>query len=228
MCKFTKYILKLAPQLIDKVEFKRVSSYMYTEEYMKIVFDLSLKVNMNRINKCIQIMGRNDKETLTCSQILYPIMQIADMIYLNIDIAQLGMDQRKVNMLAIELLGRNSPVMIHHKMFSSLRFNTDEAFGISNIQKSSKSDPLSAIFMNDTRESIETKIMSAFCGENPVNPITEILREVVFKFYEHMVVDGYYVVYDNVHEMYTFLDRKSFKLEVIENLISLIHSENYH
>ena len=36
------------------------------------------------------------------AQILYPVMQVADVFELGVDICQLGMDQRKVNMLARE------------------------------------------------------------------------------------------------------------------------------
>ena len=39
---------------------------------------------------------------LTASQIFYPCMQCADIFFLKADICQLGMDQRKVNMLARE------------------------------------------------------------------------------------------------------------------------------
>jgi len=34
------------------------------------------------------------------SNILYPCMQCADIFFLNAEVCQLGMDQRKVNMLA--------------------------------------------------------------------------------------------------------------------------------
>lgn len=44
-------------------------------------------------------MGKNEG-TLTAAQILYPLMQCADIFYLRADICQLGLDQRKVNMLA--------------------------------------------------------------------------------------------------------------------------------
>ena len=39
---------------------------------------------------------------LTAAQMMYPCMQAADVFYLKTDICQLGLDQRKVNMLARE------------------------------------------------------------------------------------------------------------------------------
>ena len=48
-------------------------------------------------------MGRKDNTNTPSSQILYPLMQAADIIELGVDIAQLGIDQRKVNMLARDI-----------------------------------------------------------------------------------------------------------------------------
>jgi len=45
-------------------------------------------------------MGRKDTEEMSAAQIFYPCMQCADVFFLKADICQLGMDQRKVNMLA--------------------------------------------------------------------------------------------------------------------------------
>jgi tryptophanyl-tRNA synthetase len=49
----------------------------------------------------IQIMGRKEG-TLSAAQVLYPLMQGADIFFLEADVCQLGLDQRKVNMLARE------------------------------------------------------------------------------------------------------------------------------
>ena len=48
-------------------------------------------------------MGREENINNPSSQILYPLMQAADIHHLDADIAQLGMDQRKVNVLAREI-----------------------------------------------------------------------------------------------------------------------------
>ena len=53
-------------------------------------------------HSCCTIMGRKETEEMSASQIFYPCMQAADVFYLKADICQLGMDQRKVNMLARE------------------------------------------------------------------------------------------------------------------------------
>ena len=56
------------------------------------------------------------ENSLTAAQILYPIMQCTDIFFLKADICQLGVDQRKVNMLArdyCDLAGRKlKPVIL--------------------------------------------------------------------------------------------------------------------
>ena len=51
------------------------------------------------------IAGREESSEMPAAQIFYPCMQCADVFFLKADICQLGMDQRKVNMLARSGLG---------------------------------------------------------------------------------------------------------------------------
>jgi tyrosyl-tRNA synthetase len=48
--------------------------------------------------------------------------------------------------------------------------------------KMSKSDPNSAIYMEDSREEVESKIKKAFCEEKNIsdNPILEYCRNIIF------------------------------------------------
>jgi tyrosyl-tRNA synthetase len=64
-------------------------------------------------------MGRSEKHDLSAAQIMYPCMQCADVFFLGADVCQMGMDQRKVNMLAREYAeesGRRKPVILSHHM----------------------------------------------------------------------------------------------------------------
>ncbi|KAF5779777.1 putative tyrosine--tRNA ligase [Helianthus annuus] len=83
--------------------------------------------------RCCQIMGRNEQDELTATQIFYPCMQCADIFFLKADICQLGMDQRKVNVLAREycddIKRKNKPVILSHR-----RVNTGKESGSSSGQ----------------------------------------------------------------------------------------------
>jgi tyrosyl-tRNA synthetase len=82
----------------------------HANEYWGRVMEIARMNNLPRIQRCCTIMGRKDGEEMTAAQIFYPCMQCADVFFLKADICQLGMDQRKVNMLARYLSLPFSPV----------------------------------------------------------------------------------------------------------------------
>eukprot|EP01037_Dinobryon_pediforme_P035849 gene35849-42475_t len=114
----------------------------HADEYWSTVMDIARLNSLTRIKRCCTIMGREESSEMPAAQIFYPCMQCADVFFLKADICQLGMDQRKVN---IEYAGdkkfRFKPVIISHHMLSGLK---------QGAAKMSKSDPDSAIFMEDT------------------------------------------------------------------------------
>ncbi|TKY46028.1 Tyrosine--tRNA ligase 1 [Spatholobus suberectus] len=105
-----------------KVEFLWSSKEINAkaDEYWPLVLDIAQKNNLKRIIRCSQIMGRSEHEELTAAQIFYPCMQCADIFFLKADICQLGMDQRKVNVLAREycddIKRKNKPIILSHHM----------------------------------------------------------------------------------------------------------------
>lgn len=125
-------------------------------EYWGIVLDIARRNTLARITKCCTIMGKKEGG-LSAAQIMYPLMQCADVFFLKADICQLGLDQRKCNMLAREYcdqIGRKlKPVILSHHMLAGLKEGQ---------AKMSKSDPESAIFMEDSAEDVERKIKNAY------------------------------------------------------------------
>ena len=179
---------------LDNVEFVWASEAIAARpaEYFALILDIATKFNLNRVLKCGQIMGRKDFDddgegtsvsmdeivsSLKTSQVFYPVMQCADIFFLGVDICSLGLDQRKVNMLAIEycdkIKRRFKPVIVSHAML----------MGLDGSDKMSKSNPDSAIFMDDTEQDVNRKIKKAFCepGNIEVNPILEYFKYIVFE-----------------------------------------------
>eukprot|EP00420_Gonyaulax_spinifera_P026143 CAMPEP_0197897592 /NCGR_PEP_ID=MMETSP1439-20131203/42268_1 /TAXON_ID=66791 /ORGANISM="Gonyaulax spinifera, Strain CCMP409" /LENGTH=735 /DNA_ID=CAMNT_0043518231 /DNA_START=47 /DNA_END=2254 /DNA_ORIENTATION=+ len=131
------------------------------KEYWGQALDIARLSTLGRIKRCCQIMGRAE-DALTAAQIMYPIMQCTDIFFLKADICQLGVDQRKVNMLAREYCdsaGRKTkPIVLSHHMLFGLKAGQ---------AKMSKSDPDSAIFMEDSAADVERKIRNAYCPLKP-------------------------------------------------------------
>lgn len=86
---------------MDKVQFIWTSDDIvkHGATYWPQALDIIRASSLARMTKCCQIMGRSE-DALTAAQIMYPAMQCCDIFHLKADICQLGVDQRKVNMLA--------------------------------------------------------------------------------------------------------------------------------
>ena len=174
---------------INNVEFVWASDLLNSREYWKTVMQVARNSTLNRILRTTQIMGRSESETLQASHIFYPCMQAADIFHLKADICQLGMDQRKVNVLARELgekLGFYKPVIVSHHMLMGLgepvsaeKDSSERAIEL----KMSKSKPDTAIFMTDSPDDISRKIKKAYCPEGQAadNPILEYCKYIIFE-----------------------------------------------
>jgi len=186
---------------LSKVEFVWASDLVKDPKYWQLVIQIGRSNALRRFIRTAEIMGREESlDKLTGAMIIYSCMQAADIFYLGAKICQLGMDQRKVNMLAREIgpiIGFWKPVVVSHHMLLGLqklqipnsKSQTDSKSKIekSKLQmtielKMSKSKPDSAIFMTDTKEEIERKIQKAYCPEGVVefNPILEYYRYLIF------------------------------------------------
>lgn len=162
---------------MSRVEFKWSSTEINNNanDYWMRVIDIATKFNIARITRCSQIMGREESADLSVAQLMYPCMQCADIFHLKADICQLGMDQRKVNMLAREYCNtikrKYKPIILSHAMLP----------GLQGQEKMSKSDPASAIFMEDTELEVQTKIRKCFCplGIIENNPIMAYIEMII-------------------------------------------------
>ncbi|MDP7244798.1 MAG: tyrosine--tRNA ligase [Flavobacteriales bacterium] len=197
--KVGKYLIevwKACDMDIKNVEFVWANELMKDQEYLKIVMQVARNNTIKRIVRCSQIMGRNENDSLQASQVFYPCMQCADIFYLNADITQLGMDQRKVNVLAREIgpkLGFWKPVVISHHMLMGLGQppKTENVVERAIEMKMSKSNPDSAIFMTDTKNETKRKVAKAYCPEGIVenNPILEYCKYIIFEKFKTMKIE---------------------------------------
>ena len=190
-------VWKVSGMDLSQVEFIYASEIVKDPKYWELVLNIAINSTLNRVIRCTQIMGRSETDALTASQILYPLMQAADIFYLPADICQLGLDQRKVNMLAREVaskLNKPKPVAIHHHMLMGLNKPPDTNLGgIERViqLKMSKSTPDSAIFMLDSPDDVKRKINKAFCPPKQVieNPVLEYCKYIIFEIIDNFHVD---------------------------------------
>ena len=178
-----------------------------SNDYWQSVINVARENNIDRIKRCCQIMGRKEGDSLQASQIMYPCMQCTDIFFLKANITSLGMDQRKVNMLAREYSDdvkiSHKPIIVSHHMLKSL---------VKGVEKMSKSIPDSAIFMEDSAKEVERKIKKAYCPEKEVddNPIFDYIKYLIMPKYgkfelkrpEKYGGDKTYNTYEEISEDY--------------------------
>ncbi|MGC8675998.1 MAG: tyrosine--tRNA ligase [Candidatus Micrarchaeia archaeon] len=170
-----------------KVSVVWASELMKDFSYWDMFIKVGRAISLDRAKRAITIMGRQQGEAVDAAQIFYPAMQVTDIFQMDIDICQLGLDQRKANMLAREIaqkFGRKVPVAVHHPYLLGLKgapnagaLASDEGF----VYKMSKSKPGDAILVHDDFETIKNKIGNAYCPPGIVegNPLFNYLDLLV-------------------------------------------------
>lgn len=186
-----------------------MDSINYWDKTLKIAREVSLERNL----RATTIMGRKQGDKLSMGQLFYPMMQVTDIFQMNVDICQLGMDQRRANILAREIAEKlkwKKPVVVSHHIIMGLqglqkKGNKEETLIAS---KMSKSDTKSAIYMHETFEEIKNKINTAYCPAKVEegNPLLEyckyiILRELKSMKIERPVKFGGDIEFNNYEEL---------------------------
>lgn len=195
--KYAIEVWKSCGMNLENVEFVWAKEFYDTNpQYWETVLKLSMKSTISRVLKCGQIMGREENTSNPSAQIMYPLMQAADIIHLGANIAQLGLDQRKVNMLARDIfpkISKRKPVCIHHHMLLGLQANGKDLTGVERkiAMKMSKSKPDTAIFMTDNAKEIQKKFNKAHSidGEIEENPILEYFKYIIFEKYNEVKIE---------------------------------------
>ncbi len=184
-----------------KVEFVFAEDLCKNLDYWELVLKLGSKVTMQRVIRALTIMGRTEQEQLPAASYIYPLMQATDIFKLNCDICQLGIDQRRANMLAREVgpsLKFWKPVAVHHHLLIGLQgpkkmggFETSKGFDVEISSKMAKSIPKSYISIHDSPKEINEKITDAFCPPKVVenNPVLEICKYILFRKMDSLKVE---------------------------------------
>ncbi|PIQ71655.1 tyrosine--tRNA ligase, partial [Candidatus Roizmanbacteria bacterium CG11_big_fil_rev_8_21_14_0_20_37_16] len=202
VAKYFIEVWKASGMDLKHVEFLWASDMVKDSDYWQLVIRVGMTNKLARFIRTAEFMGREEStEKLTAAQIMYPCMQIADIFKLGAKITQLGMDQRKVNMLAREIgpqLGYWKPIVVSHHMLMGLgkppSMNADRTTRTVE-NKMSKSNPDNAIFMTDTTEDIIRKINKAYCLEGDIkeNPILEYCKYIIFESFDRLNITEFIV-----------------------------------
>ena len=175
----------------SNTQFVLGSDFQLDEDYTLDLHALELETTLARAERAMAEIKSGD--SVKVSQAVYPLMQALDIPYLGVDLAVGGMEQRKVHMLARDVLpsiDREPPTSLHTPLIADL--GTGEG-------KMSSSTGVT-ISMEDTRAAIEEKVNGAYCpptadpdptadGVARENPVLQIFEYHVFPRFETVVVE---------------------------------------
>ncbi len=192
--RLTREIMSALGVPVDKINFIDAEKLASDKEYWGLVIRVSKNTSLSRMKRALTIMGRKASEAeIDSSKLIYPAMQVADIIYMDLDIALGGMDQRKAHMLqrdVAEKLEVKKVIALHTPLITGLqgvrRMEASESVEVDELYveaKMSKSRPETTILVHDTPESIEAKLRRAYCPPRQVeyNPVIEINRYILFQ-----------------------------------------------
>lgn len=183
--------------------------YDKNNKYWETVIDVSKHTSLARMRRSIAIMGRKEGESIDFAKLIYPPMQVADIFIQQIHLPHAGLDQRKAQVIARDVANKLKysplmlngkkikPVAIHHHLILGLKkpsiWPIDQSTNKQEIwssMKMSKSDPASAVFINDSEEEIRSKINKAFCPEKEIefNPIIDWTEYLIFSREESITI----------------------------------------
>ncbi|MDG6963458.1 MAG: tyrosine--tRNA ligase [Nitrososphaerota archaeon] len=187
-------VWKAAGVDMSKVDILWTSDAARNDEYWKKVVTVAQNFTLTRAQRALTIAGRTSKESIQAAQLLYPMMQVADIFWLDVDICQLGLDQRRADILAREVAEKlkwKKPVAVHHHMLMGLQgkkepdglFDENAALDAEIASKMSKSKPETSIFVHDSQGEIAGKINSAYCPPKVLegNALVEYCRYIIFR-----------------------------------------------
>lgn len=174
---------------MSKVNVVWASELMDTIDYWDRFMRVGKATTIERIKRAVTIMGRREGESLSAGQLFYPAMQVTDIFQMDIDICQLGMDQRRANILAREVAEKyrwKKPVAVHHPLMLGLQGapsskDIKKDYEAMAELKMSKSNPKSAVYMHNTYKEITEKIAGAYCPEKIVegNPMFNFIKLII-------------------------------------------------
>lgn len=166
-----------------EAEIVRGTSYQKTPEYFEDILKLALETTINRGVRSMQQVAR-DIENAKVSQVIYPLMQVADVKHLKTNFVVAGSDQRKIYMLGLDEgdnIGLKDAVYLYTPLIPGLKGPGT---------KMSSSVKNSFISIRDSKKEIEKKINGAYCKQGDVenNPILSIAKLIVVPMFDKIDV----------------------------------------
>ncbi len=176
-----KQMLKSIGVNVSKLKFVRGSSYQFKEDYTLDVYKMGNVVSVGEAKKGgAEVVKQSDNPAL--NNLLYPILQALDEVYLKVDAQFGGVDQRKIFALARDHLpkvGYKKQIHLMNPMIPGLTGG-----------KMSSSEESGKIDLLDNEEIVNRKMRKAYCPEGKVegNGVLAFVETVIFPVFNEFEI----------------------------------------
>lgn len=203
---YFKEALKISLEVVggnsQKVDFILGSDlYHHNDDYWQTFIKIAKNTTLARTQRSLDIMGRKMSEGIDFAKLCYPIMQVADIFALKVNLPHGGLDQRKAHVIALEVsknlnLPQPQLVALHHHLLLGLQkppkypITREEIKEMAIDIKMSKSKPETCIFIHDSSQDIERKIKKVFCPPKDIiyNPPLDWLYWLILPIRQEIVL----------------------------------------
>lgn len=169
---------------LKKAEYVTGSEFEYEQKYILDLLRSTLLTTQTRARRSMDVISK-EMEDPKVAQLVYPLMQSLDIGALNLDVAHGGMEQRKIHVLAREILpklGYPKPVCVHGSLLSSIKGPGE---------KMSSSKPETVILVHEKPESIRQKVQGSYCvkGQEEDNFPLDVAKMIIFPVLGELTVE---------------------------------------
>jgi len=138
--------------------------YEENPEYWATVLDIAKRVTLARVRRAITILGRKMGEAIDFAKLIYPVMQVADIFALQVNLPHAGRDQRKAHVIAREVakkirfnvlkadLGNGEevikPIAVHHSLLMGLKMSDEHYKLLKEAEEKGDAEAIRDIFID--------------------------------------------------------------------------------
>lgn len=207
----TKYYIKIICSLLkllnvdlSKIKFVKGLDFQLNKKYTLDVYKLASITTANQCKHAGSEVVKQSKD-VQMTNLLYPCLQILDMVYLDCDAFLGGIDQRKINTFGIDMLKKIG----YNKKYSYLM--TKLISGISTKKQENELDDInnkmsssinsSKIELLSSAEEIKKTINKAYCLEKDIkdNSLLKMIKDIIFNMTNELIINN--KIYTNYEDL---------------------------
>lgn len=177
---------------VNKAHFVLGSEYQLSADYIHDLFVLAKNVTTTRAVRSVAMILRSQRNIMV-SATIYPLMQVLDIYYLEVNLAFGGTDQRKIHALMRDITNSEIVRELRKKPRRTVCIHLPMVIGLKKGEKMSSSKPETHIAVHDTPNTVRNKLKRAYCPPKLVdpneNPIFSILKYVIMPYADKFIID---------------------------------------